>query len=120
MAGQVVVLIVEDEPLIRILAVDAVEMAGFEALEAENADQAVRILESRSDVRIIFTDIEMPGSMDGLMLAAAVRGRWPPIEIVVTSGRRAVAKSDLPERGIFFPKPYDPDRLVETFRRLAA
>ncbi len=120
MTGQVVVLIVEDEPFVRICAVDTVEMAGFEALEAENADEAVRILESRSDVRIVFTDIEMPGSMDGLTLAAAVRGRWPPIEIVVTSGRRAVAKSKLPERGLFISKPYNPDRLVETFRRLAA
>jgi CheY-like chemotaxis protein len=71
------VLIVEDEPLVRLCAVDTVEGAGFEVIEAANADEAIRILESRSDIRVVFTDLHMPGAMDGLKLAHAVRNRWP-------------------------------------------
>jgi len=119
-AIKVAVLIVEDEPLVRMLAVDVVEDAGFEVLEAGNSDEAVRILESRPDVRIVFTDIDMPGSMDGLKLAAAVRGRWPPIEIVVTSGHCDVSPNELPERSVFFPKPYGLEQVVATLRKLAA
>ena len=78
-----VVLAVEDEPLILMLAVDMIRDAGFEPLWASNADEAIRILESRDDIRIVFTDINMPGSMDGIKLAQAVRGRWPPIKIIV-------------------------------------
>jgi len=115
-----VVLVVEDEPLVRMLVAGTVEEAGFDVLEAGNADEAVRILESRPDVRIVFTDIDMPGSMDGLKLAAAIRGRWPPIEIVLTSGHRYVAAIELPERSVFIPKPYKGDRVVETLRQLAA
>jgi len=120
LAVKVVVLIVEDKPIIRMLAADVVEEAGFEVLEAENADEAVCILESRPDVRIVFTDIDMPGSMNGLKLAAAVRRRWPPIEIVLTSGHRSVSATELPERSVFFPKPYGLGLVVATLRRLAA
>jgi CheY-like chemotaxis protein len=81
-----VVLAVEDEPLTLMLAVDMIRDAGFEPLWASNADEAIRILESRDDIRIVFTDINMPGSMDGLKLAQAVRGRWPLVKIIVTSG----------------------------------
>jgi CheY-like chemotaxis protein len=81
-----VVLAVEDEPLILMLAIDMIRDAGFEPLWASNADEAIRILESRNDIRIVFTDINMPGSMDGIKLAQAVRGRWPPIKIIATSG----------------------------------
>jgi len=119
-AAQVVVLVVEDDAIVRMLAADMVEEAGFAALEAENADEAVRVLESRPDIRIVFSDIDMPGSMDGLRLAVAVRGRWPPIEVVLTSGHRAVSVGDLPDRCVFIPKPYEPKRLVATLRRLAA
>ena len=76
-----VVLIVEDEALVRMTAVDMIEEAGFEILEAANADEAILLLEARRDITVLFTDIEMPGSMDGLGLAQAVRGRWPPIKI---------------------------------------
>jgi CheY-like chemotaxis protein len=118
--NKVVVLFVEDEPLLRMCAVEVAKEAGFDVLEASNADEAVRILESRLDVRIVFTDIDMPGSMDGLKLAAAVRGRWPPIEIILTSGYRNVTASELPERCVFIPKPYEPDRVVTMLRQLAA
>jgi CheY-like chemotaxis protein len=118
--AKVVVLVVEDEPLQRMAAVDLVETAGFVALEARNADEAVRILEGRNDIRIVFTDIDMPGSMDGLKLAAAVRGRWPPIEIILTSGHCVVPQDEMPERGKFLRKPYDYDELAATLRQMAA
>jgi CheY-like chemotaxis protein len=111
-----VVLIVEDEHLLRLSAVKDIEDAGFEVIEAANADEAIRILESRRDIRVVFTDVQMPGSMDGLKLAHAVRNRWPPIRIIVTSGHERVAEHDLPEGGRFFAKPYDPLEICETLR----
>src|ERR1700689_944804 len=102
------VLIVEDEPLVRLCAVETVEAAGYEVIEAANANEAIRILESRRDIRVVFTDIHMPGSMDGLKLAHAVRNRWPPIKLIVTSGRELVRAQDMPDGARFFAKPYDP------------
>ena len=106
------VLIVEDEPLVRLGAAKFIADEGFEVIEAANADEAIRILEARKDVRIVFTDIHMPGSMDGLKLARAVRNRWPPIKIIVTSGRDPVTEQDLPEGSRFFAKPYDPIQIT--------
>ena len=97
-ARRPVVLIVEDELLLRINAADMIAAAGFEVVEAANADDAIEILESRRDITVVFTDIQMPGSMDGLKLARAVRGRWPPIKIVATSGLVDVGEKDLPQR----------------------
>src|SRR6202044_1145483 len=116
-----VVLVVEDEPLMLMDAVDLVTEAGFEAIGTKNADEAIRILESRADIRIVFTDVNMPGSMDGIKLAHAVRHRWPPIEIIVTSGLTlANVQELLPERGVFFPKPYTPAQVASALHRLAA
>lgn len=112
------VLIVEDEQLVRLNAVKMIEDAGFEAIEAANADEAIRILESRRNIRVVFTDIQMPGSMDGLKLARAVRNRWPPIKIIVTSGHDRVSEQDLPEGGRFFAKPYEPTKITDTIREL--
>ncbi|RJF77984.1 response regulator [Rhodopseudomonas palustris] len=106
MSTKPVVLVVEDEALLRMNAVDIVHQAGFAVIEASNADEAIEILEARDDIRVVFTDIQIPGSMDGLKLAQAVRGRWPPIQIIATSGRVKVAEKDLPEGGRFLPKPY--------------
>ena len=114
-----VILIVEDEPLIRQGAVRTIEDAGFEVIEAANADEAIRILESRRDIRVVFTDIHMPGSMDGLKLAHAVRNRWPPIRIIVTSGRELLTEQDLPEGGRFFAKPYNPLQITDALREWA-
>jgi CheY-like chemotaxis protein len=113
------VLIVEDEPLVRLSAVDTIEAAGYEVIEAANADEAIRILESRRDIRVVFTDIHMPGSMDGLKLAHAVRSRWPPIKLIVTSGREPVPAQDLPDGAQFIAKPYDPVEIRETLRAWA-
>src|SRR5882762_8994065 len=113
-----VVLIVEDEFLLRMDAVDMIAAAGFEVVEAANADDAIEILESRPDITVVFTDIQMPGSMDGLKLARAVRGRWPPIKIIATSGHVGVAEADLPEGGRFLAKPYSAIQIMGVLREL--
>jgi CheY-like chemotaxis protein len=113
-----VVLVVEDEFLLRLDAVDMIAAAGFEAVEAANADEAIEILEARRDITVVFTDIQMPGSMDGLKLARAVRGRWPPIKIVATSGHLHVGEKELPEGGRFLPKPYSPTQVTGVLREL--
>jgi CheY-like chemotaxis protein len=102
-----VVLVVEDESLLRTTAMDMVEEAGFEAIAASDADEAIRILESRNDIRAVFTDVQMPGSMDGLRLARVVRNRWPPVALIVTSGQTNVAHAHLPAGGRFLRKPYE-------------
>jgi CheY-like chemotaxis protein len=107
-----VVLVVEDDFLIRMHAAEMIDEAGFEVVEASNADEAVAILETRLDVAVVFTDIQMPGSMDGLKLAKAVRVRWPPIHIVATSGLVDVRTVDLPSGGRFLPKPYSPAQII--------
>jgi CheY-like chemotaxis protein len=99
-------------------AADVIGADGFEVIEAANADEAIEVLEARSDITVVFTDIQMPGSMDGLKLARAVRGRWPPIKIVATSGRVNVGELDLPEGGRFLPKPYSPAQVTGVLREL--
>lgn len=114
-----VVLIVEDEPLQRMMAVDMVEHAGFEPVEATDATDAVRILESRKDIRIVFTDIDMPRGLDGMKLAAVIRDRWPPIEIILISGQLAAPDVTLPARAVFFPKPVREKEVIAEMRRMA-
>jgi CheY-like chemotaxis protein len=113
-----VVLVVEDDPLLRMLAVEIVQEAGFTAIEARDADEAVVLLESRTDITLLFTDINMPGSMDGLKLAHAVRDRWPPIKILVVSGKQPFQSSDLPLNSCFVGKPYQASALVEELRSI--
>src|ERR1700760_961947 len=113
-----VVLVVEDELLIRMDAVDMLSRAGFDVIEAVNADEAIMILEGGSTIDVVFTDIQMPGSMDGFKLAAAVRKRWPPIKIVATSGVIKVEEDDLPAGSRFLPKPYSPSQIAGTLREL--
>ena len=114
------VLIVEDEPILRLHAASLVEEAGFTAIEASNADEAIAILESRSDITLLFTDVNMPGSMDGLKLAHAVRNRWPPIKIVVVSGHMQVDQNDLPADSRFFGKPFEADKMIAELRAMIA
>jgi CheY-like chemotaxis protein len=119
-AKRPVVLVVEDEFLLRMNVAESIGDAGFDVVEAGDADEAIAILEVRADIHVVFTDIQMPGSMDGLTLARFVRGRWPPIKIVATSGFVNVSKDDLPEGGRFVPKPYRPEYVVATLRELTA
>ena len=120
LSEHIVILVVEDDPWTRMVALDFIAEAGFEALEAANADEAIQILESRTDIHIVFTDIDMPGSMDGIKLAHAVRHRWPPIQFIVTSGYTMVDESQLPHGSRFFSKPYQPAKIIEAFRGLVA
>jgi CheY-like chemotaxis protein len=95
-----------------------IEDAGFDVIEAGNAAEAISVLEARTDVRVIFTDIQMPGSIDGLRLAHLVRNRWPPIKIIATSGRLRLRDYELPEGGRFLPKPYSVGEITGTLREL--
>jgi CheY-like chemotaxis protein len=113
-----VVLVVEDETLLRWHAVAMIEDAGFDVIEAGNAAEAISVLEARTDIRVIFTDIQMPGSIDGLRLAHLVRDRWPPIKIIATSGQLRLRDYELPEGGRFLPKPYSVGEITGTLREL--
>jgi CheY-like chemotaxis protein len=113
-----VVLIVEDEILVRLDAVEVIEGRGFEAIEASNADEAISILEQRNDIGLIFTDIDMPGSMDGVKLAHFVKDRWPPIKIIATSGHAKITANDLPQGVRFMPKPYKVTEVADTIHQL--
>lgn len=115
-----VVLVVEDEALILFSIADDLRRAGFDVLEALNADAAIVLLESRADITVLFTDVDMPGSMDGLKLSTAVRDRWPPVKIILTSGHVKLKLESLPTGGRFFSKPYDAMDLVATIRELTA
>jgi len=114
-----VVLIVEDEFLVRIGTRQVVETAGFDVVEADNSDEAIAILAARDDIYLILTDVNMPGSMDGLRLTHFVRDRWPPVKIVATSGHARIAEGDLPEGGRFLHKPYTGAEITATLRELA-
>ena len=111
-ASPPVVLVVEDEMVLRMRAVDIVEDAGFVPVEAISADQALKILESRDDISLLFTDIQMPGTMDGLKLAHATHTRWPHIKIILVSGQIAVTDEDKPEDSKFFPKPLEIQQMI--------
>jgi CheY-like chemotaxis protein len=114
------VLVVEDETFIRIDAVELLDAAGFDMLEAGSADEAIRILESEPAIQLVFTDIEMPGSMSGLALAAVVSERWPTVGIIATSGHFKVQAGDLPDRARFFTKPYQPAQIIDAVHELTA
>ena len=107
-----IVLVVEDDMMLRMRAVDIVHDAGFVPVEAVSADEAIEILESRDDISLLFTDIQMPGSMDGLKLAHAVHRRWPQIRIILVSGQIKVTDADKPEDSKFFPKPLEIEQMI--------
>ena len=119
-ASGAVVLVVEDNHLILMSALDLVASAGYEGLAAANADEAIAILEKRPDVKLVFTDIEMPGTIDGVKLAHYIRERWPPIHLIVASGKEIKEESQLPSGSRFFSKPYDNTTIVEEMARMLA
>jgi CheY-like chemotaxis protein len=114
------VLVVEDDPLLLIDAMDLVEETGMIAYGARHADAAILMLERHPEIRVLFTDVQMPGSMDGLKLARAVRDRWPPVTIMVTSGMIKVTKDDMPENGMFFAKPYPPADIIAALHQISS
>ncbi len=114
-----VVLVVEDDPILRMHSIDIIEDAGFTVIEAHNADEAIVILEERSDIAIVFTDVEMPGTMDGLKLARAVRDRWPPVHLILASGRTSPLAHEMPSGSRFFAKPYNDAALINALHDMA-
>jgi len=120
MMDKAVILVVEDEALLRFNAVDMLTDAGYVVLDAANADEALLILEERDDISVVFTDVNMPGSMDGLELAESIRRSWPPVSLVVTSGKNVLRDLDLPLGGRFVPKPYTKDQVLSAVMQLSA
>lgn len=99
------VLVVEDEPLIRMAAVDMIQDAGLKVHSAANAAAAIALLERTPDVTLLFTDVHMPGTMDGIALAEVVHRRWPHVKLIVASAHHVVRNEDLPDDGRFIEKP---------------
>lgn len=111
---------VEDEVLVRMGIAGELEDEGFTVFEAANADAAIVLLHAQPSINLLLTDIEMPGSMDGLKLAKAVRDRWPPVRIIVASGQFKISRAVIPQGGRFFPKPYSGSEIAAAFREMAA
>jgi DNA-binding NtrC family response regulator len=114
------VLVVEDEVLIRIDVAGTIEDLGFRTYQAGTAEAAIALMQRHDDIQILFTDIDMPGSMDGLQLAAYIHERWPLVAIVVTSGAMSVAADAMPEGAVFLPKPYEMAALSKTLKNMAS
>jgi DNA-binding NtrC family response regulator len=113
-----VILVVEDEPIILLATADDLRDVGFTVYEASNADAALRALDSHPNITVVFTDIDMPGSMSGLRLSFAVHERWPPMKIIITSGMKNLAGDLMPAGGVFLSKPYSTLSLIETIKAL--
>jgi CheY-like chemotaxis protein len=113
------VLVIDDELLIRMNAVELIKQAGHRVIEATNADEAIQILESRVDIEVVFSDVTMPGSMDGLKLVHYIRNRWPPIRLILASGKGLPLGAKPPEGAVFLCKPYDYGDLVGALARAA-
>lgn len=107
------ILVVDDEALLRLLATDVLEDDGYRVLEAGDADTALKLLTEHGDVGVVFTDVNMPGALDGLDLAHEVHRRWPKVKLIVTSGRVHPKLDDIPDAGRFVPKPYSPEDLLQ-------
>ncbi len=114
------ILVIEDEPLIRMAIADDLRDAGFHTLEAANADDALDILSTEASIGAIFTDIDLHGKLDGLSLAWIVRDRWPPIAIIITSGKGRLDRSQMPDHAVFFPKPYNHRAIIQELARLVS
>jgi CheY-like chemotaxis protein len=114
-----VILVVEDETLVRMFLTDFLDDAGFKVFEAVNADEALTVLQARPDVQAVVTDIEMPGSMNGLELTRTVKERWPGVGVVISSGRQRPGPDDISDKVAFVSKPYLPDTIVQVIQQIA-
>lgn len=114
------ILVVEDEALIRLAIVQLLEEAGYETYEAGDSESAIRLLERHQDIRVVVTDVDMPGSMDGVRLAHYVRSKWPPIKLVVVSGKVGLSPLLLPEGTDFLSKPYEERKMLALLEELTA
>ncbi|MEH3144006.1 MAG: response regulator [Methylobacterium frigidaeris] len=117
MARRPRILLLEGEPLLAMTLSDLIDEAGCAVVEARSTAEAVRILEERTDIRVVVADLDMRGSVMGLKLAAMIRERWPPIELILTSSApRAPRANTIPARGVYFGKPFDGAAVVSTIR----
>ena len=116
--AKTVVLVVEDEPLILMDAMASLEDAGFDVIDAFDAEHALVRLNERPDISAVFTDVNMPGRFDGVQLARMVNERRPDVVILVTSGAVKVRRADLPENGQFIPKPYRGEHVAKLIEEL--
>ncbi|MEE4210024.1 MAG: response regulator [Parvularcula sp.] len=114
------ILVVEDSAVIRMGAVDLMRSAGYEAVEAGDANEAIQILETRTDIDLVFTDVQMPGTMDGLKLTHYIRNRWPPVKLIVASGNTTIEESSIPTGSRMFSKPYHDHEITDAIARLLA
>jgi two-component system, response regulator PdtaR len=110
-ASHPLALVVDDEELLRLYAAGLLEDHGFKVIEAEDASAALKVFQSRSDVRLLFTDVQMPGKLNGIDLAQQVHAKWPDVLLVITSGHARPNQADIPDDGRFIRKPYGPDDL---------
>lgn len=115
-----IVLVIEDEPMQRMMAMDMIEEAGFDVVEARDAAHGIRILEARTDIRLVFADLDVPNSTDAMRLAATIRNRWPPIHVILISGRYGKRDVDIPADTTFFIKPYQHAQVMTEMRRMLA
>ena len=115
----VVVLVVEDEALLRMYVADLLHDAGFDVVEAGNANDALEAMELRGDISVLFTDIQMPGPLDGVELARKVHEQWPNVLLLITSGDRRLSKAEIPDHGHFLAKPYAAQELVKKIDALS-
>jgi CheY-like chemotaxis protein len=113
-----IVLVVEDDMMLRMRAIDMVEDAGYVPVEAVDADEAFAILQARSDIALLFTDIQMPGSMDGLQLAHAVHERWPLLKIILVSGQLELSGIQIPRDSRFFGKPLVSGQMIAEMQNM--
>src|SRR5215213_4616968 len=118
--NQPVVLLVEDEALFRTMEVEVLRDAGFWVLEAQDADEAFECLKTRDDIRIVLTDVAMPGSLNGFEFARLVAQGWPEVGVLVISGRAPPKEGDLPPSAVFVRKPIMPAALVGKVRAVMA
>jgi CheY-like chemotaxis protein len=117
---QQTVLVVEDDCITRLDAAEILRGAGFDVIEADDADEALRLMDSRDDIALLFTDVNMPGRMDGVQLARFAHHRRPAIRLLLTSGEVRLTKVEMPEDGVFLAKPYSPVEITRTVARLLA
>jgi CheY-like chemotaxis protein len=112
------ILVVDDEVIVRIDLVDTIQDAGFSTFEANNADEAIQLMERHPEIQVLFTDIDMPGTMDGLKLSHYIRHRWPPVRIVITSGHVMARPDQMPAEAVFIAKPHQPADLERLFHAI--
>lgn len=118
MSRPIHILVVEDEPFILFVMGEHLQDEGFTVSLARNANEALSLLEKNADISLMFTDIDMPGGMNGLALSSMVRDRWPSVKIIITSGQRQVEITEIPDGAMFFSKPYDHEEVVSSMREL--